>query len=76
MLVKVSPPLTATGIVVVRLVPLPSAPDELSPQQYATPAAVKAQLWRFPALSFVKVSSPETGTGTLESLVPLPSSLY
>ena len=76
MLVKVSPPLTATGLELLRFVPLPSAPDELSPQQYAAPDAVKPQLWRFPTVSIVKVSPPETATGTLELLPPLPSALY
>ena len=75
--VKVSPPLTATGVELVVLVPLPKAPEELSPQQYARPAAVTAQLWRFPTASIVKVNPPETATGMVVLMfVPLPSSLY
>jgi hypothetical protein len=44
MLVKVSPPLTATGVELLLVVPVPRAPEELSPQQYARPAAVTPQL--------------------------------
>jgi hypothetical protein len=43
-LAKVSPPLTGTGMKLGLVVPFPSIPEELSPQQYATPAGVTPQL--------------------------------
>jgi len=58
------------------LVAPPICPDALSPQQYAIPAAVTPQVWSAGPLVLmaVKVTPPETATGTGLSVVdPLPS---
>jgi hypothetical protein len=41
---KLSPPETATGLVRVVVVPSPSSPAPLPPQQYAAPADVTPQV--------------------------------
>jgi len=73
---NVRPPDTATGIELLAVVPLPSWPHLLNPQQYATPLVVRPQL-PWPALTVPKLNPPETGTGVLEFVVvPLPSWPY
>ena len=73
MAVKTSPPATAAGVVVLAVSPVPSLPP-FSPQQYAAPAAVIAQVCAVPAPMCANVSSPFTGTGTrLLARAPLPS---
>jgi len=70
--VKVSPPATATGVrlhglelhvSVAALAPIPSSPNELSPQQYAAPAAVRPQACRFAAPTVENWSPPATLSG-------------
>src|SRR5437016_3004523 len=70
--VKVSPPATATGVrlhglqlhvSVAASAPTPSWPAELSPQQYAAPAALRPQACRFAAATVEKVSPPATASG-------------
>jgi len=57
------------------MVPVPSWPEELSPQQYAAAPVVIPQVYvPPPALSAAKVSPPEMATGVaLSMVVPLPS---
>src|SRR5207249_4229317 len=71
---KTSPPETGTGtgVALPVVVPLPSSPSLLSPQQYAAPAVVTPQVWTPPVLSVAKVSPPETATG-VELLAGVPS---
>ena len=75
-----SPPDTATGVALAVVVPLPSAPSPLAPQQYAAPVVVTPQANPFPALTDANVSPPDTGPGVVvgfwpnASVVPLPSS--
>ncbi len=68
--------LTATGVLLVVLVPLPSWPEALLPQVKAVPAEVNATLWRRPAATAV-ISVPgarATLTGARASVVvPSPS---
>src|SRR2546422_309741 len=75
---NVSPPDTATGVRLLVVVPVPSWPKALSPQQYATPFGVTPQVEYFsPALTAANVSPPDTATGVaLLVVVPLPSSPY
>src|SRR6266566_10011771 len=73
---KLSPPVTATGLVRFVVVPSPSWPLSLSPQQYAAPAVVTPQVWKLPALTAAKVSPPTTATGLVcfvFAQVPSPS---
>ena len=71
---KVSPPPTPSGVVLPVVVPSPSWPLLLSPQQYAAPTVVMPQVFRNPALTAAKVSPPETAAGVeLLVVVPLPS---
>src|SRR5512134_2099218 len=55
--------------------PVPRSPAMLSPQQYAAPAGVSAQVWLWPdAITAPKVAVPPTGTGTRWfTCEPLPS---
>jgi hypothetical protein len=73
---KVSPPDTGTGIELLFVVPLPSWPHLLNPQQYAAPLVVSPQvLWV--ALIALKLRPPDTGTGVAASVVvPLPRRPY
>ena len=84
---KLSPPATATGIVLQAREPpfwhcsgpfdepIPSSPIVFMPQQYATPVVVTPQVWFPPALTAAKVSRPATGTGVaLPFVAPSPSS--
>src|SRR5213593_2633556 len=71
---KVSPPDTATGVELLILVPLPSSPLPLWPQQYAAPAGVTPQVAATPALTEANVSPPDTVRAVvLDTSVPLPS---
>src|SRR5450759_144027 len=81
MAVTVVPPgrLTATGVLLSVVVPLPSWPLPLSPQASTWPVEVSARLWRLPPAMAV-TAVPEgrlTATGVLLLVVlPLPSSPY
>src|SRR5256885_9523864 len=67
-------PATFTGTLLSVVVPSPSSPVKLSPQQYARPASVTPQVWWEPALRFANVRPPLTGTGSeLELVESLPS---
>src|SRR6266550_8145867 len=71
------PPVTATGRVAPLLVPSPSSPCPLSPQQKAALNVVMAQLWFVPALTDEKRCPPATAAGVerllkLESPTPWP----
>src|ERR1051325_4235220 len=74
MSLNVKPPETATGTFVESVVPLPSSPKPLNPQQNALRAFVSARVWRAPAGMRENVSDPLSGTGTLLFVFePLPS---
>jgi hypothetical protein len=67
-------PVTGTGAVELVVVPLPSSPLVLSPQQRTMPSASLAQVWSHSALTAVALVMSVTGTGTYENLVvPSPS---
>ena len=67
-------PLAATGVVESVVVPLPSCPALLFPQQTLEPSFFSAQLWYPPALMAVASLSPLTATGVvLFVLVPSPN---
>ncbi len=71
---KVSPPETGTGLNLAVVVPSPSWPEMLPPQQYAAAPAVMPHVYENRALTAAKVSPPETGTGLdLAVVVPSPS---
>jgi hypothetical protein len=71
---NVSPPATAVGVALLVVVPLPSWPYVLSPQQYATPPVVSAQALESPTLIRLKLSPPATRVGVARaSVVPSPS---
>src|SRR2546422_5911541 len=56
---------TATGVVLMPpVVPLPSPPSSLNPQQYAAPSVVRPQACPLPALSAVKTSGGRGGGGS------------
>src|SRR5690348_7596811 len=76
---NVSPPLTGPGVsgIPKKRFPSPSCPYESSPQQYATPGAVRPQVWAPPAESDWNVSPPLTGTGLSRlAFVPSPSAPF
>src|SRR5437773_1974641 len=54
---NVSPPDTATGVVLLIWVPLPSWPPPLAPQQYAAPSGVTPQVTPPPARTAANVSA-------------------
>lgn len=57
------------------VVPFPSSPPSLAPQQYAAPAGFNPQVYDPPATIVVKPMPPDTGTGVALPVVePLPSS--
>jgi hypothetical protein len=61
---NVNPPLTGNGVVLLFTPsPAPSWPAALSPQQYATPSAVRAQVCDPPELNVVKEIPPATAAG-------------
>src|SRR5256885_8594833 len=63
---------TCTGVALDVVVPLPSWPYRLSPQQYAAPVGVTPHVSWVPALRELKVRPPPTATGW-GSLTVLPS---
>src|SRR5712692_8118025 len=68
--------LTTTGTLLFMVVPLPSCPNELSPQARTDPVDVRARLNVPPAATdaIVVPTGRLTGTGTpLSVVVPLPS---
>src|SRR5262249_38052734 len=69
--VKVSPPATSTGTLLLVVEPLPSSPASPSPQQYAVPEIVRPQVNPPPVFTSAKMSPPATLTGALppDSLV-------
>ncbi len=68
------PPVTAVGSRAWPLVASPSWPHVLSPQQYASPAAVRPQLWSKPSVNNLNLRPPETATGNaVSAVVPLPN---
>src|ERR671931_1720410 len=69
---KVSPPPIAVGVAVVVVVPFPSWPSALKPQQYPASPVVTPQLWNEPALSVAKVRPPSTSRGTMLQLSTVP----
>src|ERR1051325_10993844 len=74
MAVKRWPPLTATGVVELVVVPLPSWPTEFHPQQYAAPADVRPQAKLLPAVIEVNRTvlsiANSGGRGTLNTAAP------
>ena len=59
---------TGTGVDRLMVVPSPSWPVSLDPQQYAAPAAVTAHVWLVapllpPALTVAKLKPPATSPG-------------
>ena len=72
--VKLRPPDTGTGVVLLVAVPLPSEPYVLFPQQYAAFAVVTPQVPPT-ALTDANASPPTTASGVVLLVVsPLPSS--
>ena len=70
-----SPPETATGVALLVVVPFPSSPAPLNPQQYAAPLVVTPQVCSYPALTAANVSPPDTATAaSLFVVVPFPIS--
>ena len=69
---KLKPPDTSTGVSRSVVVPSPTWPSMLGPQQWASPAMVSPQLNDPPGLSEVKLRPPETRTG-VSRLVVVPS---
>lgn len=66
--------LALTGTLLEDVVPSPSWPRALYPQQYAAPSEVAAQVWDSPASSRVALARPSTVTGIVWMvLAPLPS---
>src|SRR5438128_1301547 len=63
---------TGTGLDRFVLVPSPSCPSPLDPQQYAAPLGVTPQVCRPPALTATNGRPPATGTG-LDWLVVVPA---
>ena len=59
-------PVTGTGVVESALVPLPSCPKPLDPQQAMVLSLRVAQVWDHPPLTLVALVMPVTGTGVLE----------
>ena len=57
-------PKTVTGTRKVRLTPLPSCPQLLSPQHCIEPPLSTAQLWSVPAAAAIALETPVTATGT------------
>src|SRR2546422_10687979 len=51
------------------VVPSPSSPDPLKPQQYAAPLVVTPQVWASPALTPANERPPATGVGTSRVVV-------
>src|SRR5688572_26465745 len=66
-----SPPVTATGAARSVVLPSPSCPRLLDPQQYAAPWAVRPQVCSTPVLREANVSPPVTATGANRWVVVL-----
>jgi len=66
---------TGVGTSLLAVVPFPSAPVPLVPQQYAAPPEVIAHVWREPLATWVTFDeSPDTGAGrSFVFVVPFPS---
>src|SRR5512133_1457672 len=65
---------TCTGRACVGSVPIPSSPKWFQPQQYASPARVRAQVWFVPAATCAKSDRPTTAAGAGDgSSEPIPS---
>ena len=65
---------TSTGLAEVVVVPLPSWPESLAPQQNTRPSFKRAQLCCAPAVISTAPASPETAAGRARSTVlPSPS---
>ena len=65
-----SPPKTATGTRLPVVVPLPSWPSPLVPQQYAAPPVVRPQMWNVETLIDAKVIPAATRVGVLLVVIP------
>src|ERR1700674_608896 len=68
--------LTATGVLLSLVVPLPSAPAPLPPQASTWPVEVSARLWLYPPATAVTMVPEGTLTATgmlLSAVVALPS---
>ena len=66
--------LRAMGVALLAVVPLPSAPRPLSPQQYASPADPSAHVCRSPAAIETNLASVSTGAAQPRAdVVPSPS---
>ena len=63
--------LTVTGVVRSQVVPSPSVPTELPPQQYAAPALVSAQVC--PPLAVIEVNVTPAGMLTAIGPRPMPT---
>jgi hypothetical protein len=68
-------PLTATGVLLVVVVPFPNFPKPLSPQQSTPPVASSAHVWLCLAVMAVAFVMPLTATGApvLPVVVPFPN---
>ena len=64
-------PETATGVLLLVVVPFPSCPAELFPQHWTAPLASSAQVWLLPADTLCAVVIPDAATGVLLSVVVL-----
>jgi hypothetical protein len=69
------PPETTVGTDLLVVVPSPSCPRSLAPQQNADPALVTPQVWFAPASILANFSPPDTATGS-ELLVVVPSPIW
>lgn len=68
------PPLSIVGTARGVVVPSPSWPELLRPQQNAAPELVSPQVCCVPVISVVKTCPPKTATGTRRGVVvPSPS---
>ncbi len=67
-------PVTVTGVeLYVALLPLPSCPPKLAPQQRTDPPTRRAQPWAPPALMAMAESIETTGLGMIVlSVLPVP----
>ena len=71
---NLTPPLTARGTLLPRVLPSPSWPAPLSPQHHAAPSPVRPHVCRAPAVSITKLWLPATGAGAGGPAVrPFPS---
>src|SRR5688500_18591155 len=76
MLAYVRPPATAEGTIQSTVDPSPTWPTSLSPQQCAAPPVARPHVCPMnpPAITWMKASPPDTGTGAgLSDVDPFPS---